>query len=132
MAYIEMLPHAYQNTVVPPTCTTDGYTLKKCSVCGAEEQTDTVAALGHKYVKGICERCGEKDPDAPDAKKGDLDNDGEITSADAVLLMRSLATLAELTDEQHTAADLDGDGYITSADAVMMARYLAGLVYSFD
>lgn len=39
--------HSYTSTVVPPTCTEDGYTVKKCE-CGVEGIIDKVKATGHK------------------------------------------------------------------------------------
>lgn len=119
--------HNYQSTLIPPTCTEQGYTEKRCTVCDDSSIEDIVAPLGHAYVNGVCTRCGEADPTV---KKGDLNGDGDITSADAVMLARYLADLIDLTEKQLLAADLNGDGEITSADAVRMARYLAGLIES--
>ena len=58
--------HSYTETVVAPTCTEDGYTLHECA-CGHSYQDNTVAKLGHNYVKTRedlqyayyrCTRCG--------------------------------------------------------------------------
>ncbi len=43
--------HSITTTVVPPTCTTPGYTLHKCSGCAYEERTDIVKATGHPADK---------------------------------------------------------------------------------
>lgn len=123
----ESTGHNYQTTVIPATCTEQGYTERVCAVCGDSLREDFVAPLGHAYIKGACIRCGATDPTT---KKGDLNGDGDITSADAVMLARYLADLTELSEAQLVAADLNGDGEITSADAVRMARYLAGLIES--
>lgn len=40
--------HNYVETVIEPTCTEAGYTLKKCE-CGDEKKEKEVAALGHDY-----------------------------------------------------------------------------------
>lgn len=50
---------------VAATCTTVGYTGGTyCSVCDAVITPRTeVPALGHNYVDGICDVCGEADPD---------------------------------------------------------------------
>ena len=41
--------HKYADTVVAPTCTVDGYTLHKCSVCGTSYKDNTTKATGHSY-----------------------------------------------------------------------------------
>lgn len=42
--------HEYTKTVVPATCTTDGYTLYTCTKCSHSYQSDPVTATGHKPV----------------------------------------------------------------------------------
>lgn len=39
--------HEYTKTVVPATCTTDGYTLYTCTKCSHSYQSDPVTATGH-------------------------------------------------------------------------------------
>lgn len=41
--------HKFVDTVVAPTCTAQGYTLHKCSVCGEETKDTYKDALGHKW-----------------------------------------------------------------------------------
>lgn len=90
-------------------------------ICGYDYHYDTTS---HDYHNGICAVCGATDGSV---RKGDLNNDGEITSADSVLLARFLADLQQLHEYQLRAADINGDGEITSADVVLPARHLAGL-----
>ena len=45
--------HKYANTVVAPTCTTNGYTLHKCSVCGTSYKDNTTKATGHSYGNSV-------------------------------------------------------------------------------
>ena len=45
--------HKYADTVVAPTCTTDGYTLHKCSVCGTSYKNSTTKATGHSYGNSV-------------------------------------------------------------------------------
>lgn len=52
--YIDSYPmmndeHHYAQTVVAPTCTTDGYTINKCTDCELEYYSDNVSKLGHNY-----------------------------------------------------------------------------------
>ena len=61
---------------------------------------------------------------------GDVDDDGEVTSADLVAVACHMIGKTTLTGKGLLAADVDGDGKITSGDCVILARYLAGM-YEF-
>ena len=64
--------HEFSVTTVPATCTSPGYTLRECAVCGERHITDITASLPHNYVAKttpstcegggktihICEGCG--------------------------------------------------------------------------
>lgn len=44
--------HKYEvSEVIRPTCTEQGYTIYKCSACGATKRDDYTQASGHNYVK---------------------------------------------------------------------------------
>ena len=65
--------HVYDETVVPPTCTAGGYTLRACRLCGESETVEPVAATGHTctatpirvtagcdtygYTRNVCDVC---------------------------------------------------------------------------
>lgn len=57
-------------------------------------------------------------------QKGDLDGDGELTTADLVLLTKYLGCQAELTEKQFYAADMINDNRINAADLSVMKRWL--------
>ena len=57
---------------------------------------------------------------------GDLDGDGEITAADALVMLRSSVGLEEFTPEQTALADIDHDGAVTANDALAVLRYSVG------
>ena len=64
-----------------PTCTEPGETWYECSECGNGYGSGT-GPLGHKFVDGKCERCGEPDngedpekPDDPNYPGGDFEGD---------------------------------------------------------
>lgn len=45
--------HKYVDTVTKPTCTKDGYTTHKCSVCGNSYTDAKKAATGHSYTSKV-------------------------------------------------------------------------------
>ncbi len=59
-------------------------------------------------------------------KLGDVNYDGEITVADAVLTLRAALGAIELDEIQATLADMNKDGKITAADANLVARTALG------
>ena len=62
----EKLGHDYQETVIAPACTAEGYTDYQCSRCGDSYQGNYVPASGHSYGSGTvtkqatCETDGER------------------------------------------------------------------------
>ncbi len=58
---------------------------------------------------------------------GDVDFDNEVTSADALFILRRSVGLETFTAEQDKLADLDKDGKFTSADALFTLRASVGL-----
>ena len=61
---------------------------------------------------------------------GDVNGDGYIDSADAMLCLRSAVGLTELTAEQKSAADVNKDGFVDAGDAIKILRYDAKLIGS--
>lgn len=51
--------HEYDEKVVQPTCTEDGYTLNTCKKCNHTEKTNIVKKTGHKGSI-VCDICGAK------------------------------------------------------------------------
>jgi hypothetical protein len=62
---------------------------------------------------------------------GDVNGDGEATIADALLALRYVMELEELTEEQLAQADVDGDGEVTMIDCLLIQRYAMGVIESF-
>lgn len=69
-------------------------------------------------------------PDDVDVVLGDVNGDGIVDAADAVMVQRYDAGLITLQDAQLIAADVTGDGTVDAADAVKIQRYDAGLISS--
>lgn len=59
--------------------------------------------------------------------KGDVDNDGKVTAADARKILRVAAGLEKLSGQAAKNADADGSGSITAADARAALRKAAKL-----
>lgn len=55
-------------------------------------------------------------------KKGDVNNDGKINAADAILALRISAGLRTATPEEFWAADINDDGKVKSNDAIIILR----------
>lgn len=53
--------HKFVDTVVAPTCTAQGYTLHKCSVCGEETKDTYKDALGHEYGEWVIDKPATED-----------------------------------------------------------------------
>lgn len=60
-------------------------------------------------------------------KPRDVNGDGKVDSADAILVMKCDAGLLSLSNDEIKRADLNGDGKIDSCDAVYILRIAAGL-----
>ncbi len=60
------------------------------------------------------------------AEPGDLNGDGSLTTADAVLMQEHLLTVRPLDASQGTAADLNLDGKINAADFSLLKGLLLG------
>lgn len=60
--------------------------------------------------------------------KGDVNGDGTVDAADAVLVQRYDAGMVTFSDTQLKAADVNSDGTVDAADAVLIMRFDAGLI----
>ncbi|MCD8009007.1 MAG: hypothetical protein LUF68_08800, partial [Clostridiales bacterium] len=49
----------YEDSVVEPTCLTEGYTVHTCHTCGYSYEDEEVAPLGHSYVAVVDEETGD-------------------------------------------------------------------------
>ena len=85
----------------------------------------------HRYIDNKCV-CGAEKP-VQTGLRGDVNLDGEVTSADLTALARHLGLLEEITDFIALQnADTNNDGEISSADLTKLARYLGLLITDWD
>ncbi len=80
-----------------------------------------------EYNNGSNEN-NNKNPTMP----ADVNNDGEITMGDVVLIQLYVARLTELTSFQTAVADVNRDNKVSMEDAVLIQRYIAHLIDSFE
>ena len=62
---------------------------------------------------------------------GDVDGDGDVTTADSAAVLRSAAELDTLSAEAAASADVNGDGAADTSDAVMILQYAAEKIAVF-
>lgn len=89
----------------------------------------TVISGGQAYLPGAAGpeySDGFSDPD-PELIAGDVNGDGRITIADAVLIQWVLLNPEGCGAEQKDAADVNGDGRVTGEDVAELCRAIVGL-----
>ncbi len=64
-----------------------------------------------------------------ETQRGDADNDGQITSSDALMILRASVGLNDLQPNKVT--DVDNDGFISANDALLVLRKSVGLSADF-
>ena len=60
-----------------------------------------------------------------------MNNDGDITLGDAVLLYAYVRGKTDLTADQLSRCDLNNDGTVSLGDAVLLYAYVRGKITSF-
>ncbi len=65
--------------------------------------------------------------DAPAVLRGDVNGSGDVTAADASLILRFLVKRDPITDRNLLAADYYGDGTVDASDAAGILRHVVGL-----
>ncbi len=82
-----------------------------------------------RYADGVKKSdstTGTDTPPTPTPDKGDINNDGDVTTADARMLLQFSVGAIELTDAQQDVADFDEDGALSTADVRRMLKMLIG------
>ncbi|MCM1298916.1 MAG: dockerin type I repeat-containing protein, partial [[Eubacterium] siraeum] len=99
---------------------TDSYT----SAAGHKYKDEAIAGGGTKHT---CTVCGYSYTEGSAQKLGDIDGNGKITSADAMVVLQAVTKIKKLTPEQTAAADVDGNGKITTADVMIILQVVVGI-----
>ena len=58
---------------------------------------------------------------------GDINQDGKVSTADLILLKKSLLASTTLNDVQKLSADINSDGKVSTADLILLKKRLLGI-----
>ena len=105
--------------------TNDGDEILDLAWCYVDEEDNWIC-----YMNILPVVCEGEEPPVPEMH-GDVDLNGTVQVADAILALRYQMGLIELTDEQLAQAEVTGDGQVTLADAILILRYAMGLIDHF-
>lgn len=99
--------HKFVDTVVAPTCTAQGYTLHKCSVCGEETKDTYTDALGHKYGEWVIDKPATED--AAGSKHRDCVR-GDDTQTEVIPQLTHVHTPGAAVKENEVPATCEAEG----------------------
>jgi len=99
--------HKFVDTVVAPTCTAQGYTLHKCSVCGEETKDTYKDALGHEYGEWVIDKPATED--AAGSKHRDCVR-GDDTQTAEIPQLTHVHTPAAAVKENEVPATCEAEG----------------------
>lgn len=99
--------HKFVDTVVAPTCTAQGYTLHKCSVCGEETKDTYKDALGHEYGEWVIDTPATED--AAGSKHRDCVR-GDDTQTEVIPQLTHVHTPAAAVKENEVPATCEAEG----------------------
>lgn len=92
---------------------------------GVYDDKDAVQAEVNKAVEELTKVLAQA------RLKGDVDNDGQISTSDATALLRCHAELDTLDGEALEGADVNGDGASDTKDAVLILQYVSEKITEF-
>lgn len=99
--------HKFVDTVVAPTCTAQGYTLHKCSVCGEETKDTYTDALGHEYGEWVIDKPATEDTEG--SKHRDCIR-GDDTQTEVIPQLTHVHTPAAAVKENEVPATCEAEG----------------------
>ncbi len=117
------IPAGYSDNVAVYYMAKNGTLTKLTAAVDAENRTVTVE-LEHFSTYIVAD---EDTAPEVDVLMGDVNNDGNINSRDARLLLRYLAGLVTEDDLNLDAANFNGDRYVNVRDARAILNYIAGI-----
>lgn len=113
--------HVIRRTYKAASCEEDGYDRTGCIHCSYTESETVLEKTGHSFEGGVCTNCGEKEAGA-EVIKGDVDNDGKLTSKDLNLVI----SMASGIINEDPVADMNSDGKVNASDIVALTQIVSG------
>ena len=121
-----------------PSLTVDEveYILKETALPLTDENYSSSpnTAYGYGLVNGI-EAVHELMSAAAELLLGDVNGDGNIDIADAILILRDIIGMINIVEqygpEGFIRADVSGDGSLDVGDAILILRYIVGIINEF-
>ena len=105
--------------------------VQEVTTAGIEYYIDAFDGNNHTY-KGTAEEpyVIEVQLAVDSSAKGDVDGNGAIEIADAMMILMAVNDRLNLDEEQFARADLNGDGELTAAEALRVIQYVNGTITS--
>ena len=118
--------HQYNEwtVAIEPTCIDMGGKYHTCITCGEAENELILPTGEHIYENGKCIYCGIIAENEQNFKS-DLNGDGEINSADVVIMKRAVLGTNELIAEDVMAYDINEDGITNILDLIALKKIIA-------
>ncbi len=88
--------------------------------------TDLTLAVEGWNINSATVATEELPEEKPDVLIGDVDQNGRVEAADALLALQCAVDKVDLTEEQQQAADYNGDRNVTAADALSILQQSVG------
>ena len=99
----------------------------ECFYSSIEEFYDvSYTELSRSCIEVFCRVNGQKIEAPKPAVFGDANNDGKVTNADALTIIRHAIKVTEIPSDRLARCDVNGDGKVTSSDALQITRYCVG------
>ncbi len=95
-----------------------------CVMVGSSAQTAVVSEEDDIRIEVVSD-------ETAGFRYGDVDNDGLVTAADALEVLKAVVNKTTLDDQQQKAADVDGDQSATAVDALYILKYVVGKISEF-
>lgn len=93
------------------------------SADGVHPSNDGYEAMRKLWAETMYENVYNKLQEKTGSQAGDINGDGSVSAADAVLLRQYLLTVTDMLSDWHTA-DLDENGRLNAADLTLLKRSL--------